>query len=430
MAPAPLLFDAVLFDLDGTLVATDRFWVDAARAGARRAFQELGIERPMPTPEQWMSLVGLPLALGFERLFPDLDPDRRLLVRMRCEEEEARSLKAGGAALLPGVAETLTELRARGLRLGVASNCGRDYLDSMMNELGLARWIDQARCLDSPNVQSKAGMVADLLAAFDTRSAVMVGDRTGDRDAAWENGLPHVHTTRGFAQPEEEIQAEATIAGIDELLPRLAGRARWIAGTLDRLGLSSAEPPRTVGITGHSGSGKTLFARDAVRLLASRGVAAAAVALEDFQRDAARDVDVTRTQFVPRERAAAHVVEAYDLDDLVAHVLEPHARGEAVSHARGGTRIEVPAGAVLVLQGLFLLHPALRPHLARVLHLAVGDTVSLRRVAGRAARSRGPERVLRVRRYELPTQRAFDEAFPPERDADLVLDAENALGPG
>lgn len=429
MPEPPLLFDAVLFDLDGTLVATDRFWVDAARAGAARAFEELGIERAMPSAEQWMSLVGLPLALGFERLFPDLDPDRRLLVRMRCEEEEARSLKAGGAALLPGVAETLTALRARGVRLGVASNCGRDYLDSMLGELGLARWIEEARCLDSPNVKSKSGMVADLLAAFDTRSAVMVGDRTGDRDAAWENGLPHVHTTRGFAQPEEEIQAEATIAGMDELVPRLARRGAWIAGTLDRLGLASAEPPRTIGVTGHSGSGKTLFARDAIRVLAARGVAAAAVALEDFLRDEGREVDVTRTQFVPRERAAPHVTEAYDLDDLIANVLEPHARGEAVSHARGGRRIEVPAGALLVLQGLFLLHPKLRPHLARVLYLSVGDTISLRRVAGREARTRGPERVLRVRRYELPTQRAFDEAFPPERDADLVLDAENALGP-
>ena len=38
-------YDAVLFDLDGTLVATDRFWPQAARAGALLAFEELGLER-------------------------------------------------------------------------------------------------------------------------------------------------------------------------------------------------------------------------------------------------------------------------------------------------------------------------------------------------------------------------------------------------
>ena len=37
-------FRAALFDLDGTLIATDRFWIQAARVGARRAFQELGLE--------------------------------------------------------------------------------------------------------------------------------------------------------------------------------------------------------------------------------------------------------------------------------------------------------------------------------------------------------------------------------------------------
>src|SRR4051812_6700278 len=118
MTATPFLFDAIVFDLDGTLVATDRFWVDAARVGARRAFAELGLERPMPTAAEWMSLVGLPLTEGFARIFPDLDARSRAHVMAACEEEEHRALRAGGAALLPGVAETLAELRARGVRLG------------------------------------------------------------------------------------------------------------------------------------------------------------------------------------------------------------------------------------------------------------------------------------------------------------------------
>ena len=37
-------FDAVLFDMDGTLVATDRYWPQAAQEGAIRAFEELGLD--------------------------------------------------------------------------------------------------------------------------------------------------------------------------------------------------------------------------------------------------------------------------------------------------------------------------------------------------------------------------------------------------
>jgi len=433
MLRLPFLFDAVIFDLDGTLVATDRFWVDAAREGARRAFAELEIEREMPTREQWMNLVGLPLALGFDQLFADLSPAERRLVYTRCVEEENRALRAGQAALLPGVEATLAELRARGVRLGLASNCGQDYLDTMMHELGLARFVEQARCLDTPRMQSKGGMVGDLLATFGTRAAVMVGDRLGDRDAAWENGLPHVHLARGFAQPGEDVACEAVIEGIGDLLPRLEKRAQWIADALDRLGfangLAHARLPRTLGVTGHSGSGKTIFARDAAMVLRSRGQAAAVVALDDFMNPDAQAIDLTSTAFVPKERAFDHLTQAFAVDELVQSVLEPHARNEPIAFERGPARIEVPSGAVLVLQGLFLLHPLLREKLERVVHLEVSESQSLRRVAGRDARKHGPESLLRVRRHFLPTQRAFDEQIDPRTNADLVLDAENALGP-
>lgn len=429
----PFLFDAVLFDLDGTLVATDRFWVDAARAGAKRAFEERGIRREMPSAAQWMQLVGMPLALGFEMLFPELSAADRAHVLMRCVEEENNALRAGQAKLLPGAVEALTELRARGVKIGLASNCGQSYLDSMMNELGLGRYVHEARCLDTPRMQSKANMIAELLDTFGTRAAVFVGDRLGDRDAAWENGLPHVHVTRGFARygrggAGEDVAAEGVIDELSELLPRLEKRSTWVLDALTKIGFDASKPMRAIGITGHSGSGKTLFARDVARVLGSLGVRASVVALEDFFRPPPPAADLSATAFFPVDKPLDHLTRAFDTDDLVSTVLEPHARGEAVTLQRGATRIDVPADAVLVVQGLFLLHPSLRPHFERVIHLEVSEGLSLRRVAGRDARAQGPESLMRVRRHFLPTQRKFDETVAPARNADLVLDAENALG--
>jgi phosphoglycolate phosphatase-like HAD superfamily hydrolase/uridine kinase len=432
MPRTPFLFDAVVFDLDGTLVATDRFWVDAARAGARRAFSELGLEHAMPSAEQWMSLVGHPLSFGLDRLFPDLTERQRSLIRRRCEEEEHQALRAGQAALLPGVADALCGLRERGAKLGIASNCGQDYLDAMMNGLGLAKWIDEARCLDTPGASSKAWMVGDLVDAFGTRAAVMVGDRLGDRDAAWENGLPHVHHARGFATLGEEVPCEAAIEEMSQLVPRLERRTRWIEGVLGDLGLldaKSARAPRSLGITGHSGCGKTIFARDCVRVLAAAGRKAVLVALEDFAKEGITNKELASTAFWSVDKPMDQLERTYDVGDLLARVLEPHARGEDVAIERDGARIEVPRDAVLVVQGLFLLHPRLRAALDRVIHLEVGEVQSLRRIAGRDARRRGPESLLAVRRHLLPTQRAFDEAVKAAEHADLVLDAENALGP-
>lgn len=431
MPGLPFLFDAVLFDLDGTLVATDRFWVDAARSGAKKAFAELSIEHSMPSAADWMSLVGHPLATGIDRLFADLSPEQRRLLRVRCEEEEHRALRAGQAALLPGVAEALTALRERGARIGIASNCGQDYLDAMMNGLGLARFVEHARCLDSPGSRSKAGMVGDLLEAFGTRSAAMVGDRLGDRDAAWENGLPHVHFARGFAGADEPVPCEATVDDMSELVPRLERRAAWIAESLAGLDFGrKTGGPRSLGVTGHSGSGKTIFARDCARVLRARGRDAVVIALDDFLKSGIAPEDLSSTGFWSVDRPLEHAEHAFDVDELVSRVLEPHARGEAVSTRRGDAHVIVPAGSVLVLQGLFLLHPRLRPAIEKVIHLEVSESQSLRRVAGRDARRHGPESLLRVRRTHLPTQRAFDEQVDPRTRADLVLDAENSLGPG
>lgn len=421
MSETAFLFDTVVFDLDGTLVATDRFWVDAARVGARRAFAELGLDRPMPSAAEWMSLVGLPLTQGFARLFPDLDDATRARIQAACEEEEHRVLRAGGAALLPGVADTLSALRERGVRLGIASNCGRDYLASMMDDLGLSRWVEEGRCLDSAGVRTKTDMVADLLKTFDTRSAVMVGDRLGDRDAAWANGLPHVHLARGFAPADEPVEAEATIDCLIDLVPRLEQRTRWIEGALTSMRVDPREPPRTIGVTGAPGSGKWLFARDMARVLAhgrarvlshDTGRAAESVvviALEEHLRVDA-EKDLATTAFVSSARPLDLLAQSYDLDALDARIAA------------------LPRGTTAILHGPFLAHPLLRPKLDRLLYLDVSEDLCLRRLAGRDARSQGPEALMRLRRHQLPASRAFDAAVPPREHADLVLDASNPLG--
>jgi len=252
--PRAFPFDAVLFDLDGTLVATDRFWPDAARAGARRALDELGLHRALPSQDEWMDLVGKPLEEGFDALFADLDAPARGHVMARCVEAEHQLLDEGRAGYLPGVAEALGELRAAGVRTGIASNCSAEYLAAMMDGLGLAEWIEEGRCLDSPGIVDKAAMIEDLMLTFGTRRVVFVGDRAGDRDAAWANGVPHVHLARGYAAAGEQVEAEAVIEGMDALLPRLRARASWVA--------TLAEAGSVLGVTGGPAAGKTLLAEE------------------------------------------------------------------------------------------------------------------------------------------------------------------------
>lgn len=422
--PEPIPFDAVLFDLDGTLLATDRFWIPAARVGARRAFAELGLERELPTAAEWMALVGLPLDQGFAELFADLAPAQRALVQARCVEEEHFALQAGQAALLPGVRDVLEELRELGVPMGIASNCSRGYLDAAMEDMGLREYVAEGRCLDSPGIRDKADMIEDLLLTFGTRSAVMVGDRRGDCLAAHANALPHVHLLGGFAPAGEVVEADAEIRDFLELLPRLRGRARWIRAVLERVGVGAeARGPRIVGVTGRSGSGKTLWARDAAQVLAALGREAVVVSLDDWLREGGAQAEGLE--------AHEHLVRAWDVEGLIEEVLEPLAAGKAVRAGRGRERERVIGeGAVVLVEGLFLLHPRVKAHLERVVYLDVPSEVCLKRVAARELPLGGQEEVERTRRRYLPAQEAFEAMYPPGERADVVVDGRWVLGEG
>jgi uridine kinase len=222
--------------------------------------------------------------------------------------------------------------------------------------------------------------------------------------------------------------AEGCIEDLGALPALLARRARWIEAALEKLGVAGrpATPPAVLGVTGPGAVGKSLFARDAARILADRGASVAVVGLDDFRRPG-------------REANGDPLGELFDVDALRHEVLEVHARTEPVDLRRRGcdrtgieheSRVRVPAGALLILEGPLLLDPRLRPSLARAIHLEAPDEVLLARVAGREGRHFGPEPLARFRGGELPALRAAQERHPPAVHADLTLDASNPLGPG
>jgi len=410
-------FRAALFDLDGTLIATDRFWIQAARVGARRAFDSLGLERELPAAGEWMGLVGKPLETGFRELFPDLSDEERRTVQASCVAEEHRLLEAGGDVLMPGALELLHELRRRGTNLGVASNCSRAYLDHMLASRGLGELVDRAYCLDSPGIATKADMIARLLSDFGTRRAFFVGDRRGDRDAAWENGIPHVHCAFGFASARERFEAEATIEDLGQLLELLGERPRRLATIVEGLrpaALAASGRPPVVGIGGPPAAGKTLLAEDLAPLLGeASGLETVVLSTDPGTAGAGAE---------PNDHEAA----------LVRDVLEPHARGEEVrlrtDPAHGEGPRTIPAGSLVLLEGDGLLGDRLRSRVDRLLWLEVPDALVLRRVAGRDARELGT-RVLDRARERLGRLETLALRYAPERHADLRVEVRDPFRP-
>ena len=155
--------------------------------------------------------------------------DRARNANRAFEEAYARSVREGLVSSLPGAAETITALRAAGIKVCLATGFAPDTRDQLLDALGWRPLIDLAlspadagRGRPWPDLPLTAlmrlggGAVSELLVAGDTPSDVESGLRAGA-------GLVAGVTTG--ASTEEDLRA----AGAPHVLDSITGLVQLLA---------------------------------------------------------------------------------------------------------------------------------------------------------------------------------------------------------
>ncbi len=189
--------DLVVFDVDGTLHDTFRWWAPVIRAGVLRFAKENGLEIPLPSPQEADLVIGFKDQGVWAPFLPEGEEHRWRDLRAVVLPMEVEVICSGEDYLFEGVRELLNHLGALGVKRCIASNCRSTYMDAMCRGQGLEELTDWQFCLDSEGVQSKADMLRLAMDAASTRSAVMVGDREPDHLAARELGVPFIWRANG-----------------------------------------------------------------------------------------------------------------------------------------------------------------------------------------------------------------------------------------
>lgn len=214
-------YDVILFDLDGTLTDSAPGILNSVRYACRK----MGLE--MPAEATLRKFLGPPLIDSFRTLvgLSDADADRAV----DAFREYFPETGIFENEVYPGIPALLTDLKAAGKTVIIATSKPEAFAKRIMEHFDLARYCDCicGATLDETRTD-KAEVIAYALATAgiaDKSRVVMVGDREHDVIGAKRNGLPCVGAVYGYGSAEE-----LTAAGADALAETVEDLHRILLG--------------------------------------------------------------------------------------------------------------------------------------------------------------------------------------------------------
>ncbi len=199
------MYQAILFDLDGTLTESG---IGITRC-VQYALEKTG--KPEPDLEKLLVFVGPPLMEQFMK-YADLDEQT---ARQAVEYYRERYAVTGifENAVYPGIPELLEELRQKGYRLAVASSKPEKYVKQILDYFQLTEYFHEIVGSEMNGNRTKKSQVIEetlrRLGLSDNRKQVlMVGDREHDVIGARQAGMDCVAVSYGYGSMEELQGAE------------------------------------------------------------------------------------------------------------------------------------------------------------------------------------------------------------------------------
>lgn len=204
-------YDAVVFDLDGTLFDAEEGIVSSVV----KAMKEMGLE--IPQGAQLRQVVGPPLRYSFHDLLNV--PSERL---DEAADRYAHIFRSEGMyrySVYPGIRTMLRVLKENGIYVALASSKPHDLCERILRHYGLRHYFD--RVIGETDSHAKLGKPEMIRRALPERywRAAMVGDRLYDMEGAKAAGVDGVGAVYGCGSVEELQNAGATllVSDADEL---------------------------------------------------------------------------------------------------------------------------------------------------------------------------------------------------------------------
>lgn len=208
----------ILFDLDGTLVNTERGITNCVR----HALQEMGIAEA--DPHRLRRFIGPPLEESFQREYGFSAEQAKEATSVF--RKEYRQTGVYECELYPGVEETLKALKEKGLLVSLASSKPEPFCRLILERFQVAQYFDLiCGAQIEKNIGTKIQVLEEVierLPILDLSQALLVGDTRYDARGAREAGIECVGVSYGFEHDLGEMR-QAGVKEIFDALPEIVG---------------------------------------------------------------------------------------------------------------------------------------------------------------------------------------------------------------
>lgn len=189
-------FDAVLFDVDGTLIHSQ----PGILHSFAHTFRKMGVD---PQGIDLRRYLGPPLRWSFGRHFSGEDAVEQAVAIYRAYYAEYGMHEC---ELYPGVVELLATLQESGVLLCTATSKPKEVVEPILREKGVHSFfhIVGGASMDK-SVDTKTAVMHQVLASplLAGRSCLMVGDRQDDMQGARDCHVPAAGVLYGYGGREE-----------------------------------------------------------------------------------------------------------------------------------------------------------------------------------------------------------------------------------
>lgn len=199
-------FDAILFDLDGTLwEVLDRTYETTKETTTKYNLKKV-------TKETISKCMGMNKKECSKHYFPELNEEEAIRLMNENLQLNVQRIQEYGGNVYNGVEETLKILK-HNYKLGIVSNCGAGYIEAFLKTSKLEEYFDDFIAASKLQI-TKAEAIKEIMKRNNIKNAIYVGDTEKDKEAANGAEIEFIYAKYGFGK---DIHHKYSIEDIKEL---------------------------------------------------------------------------------------------------------------------------------------------------------------------------------------------------------------------